>query len=118
MKMVSVVSPKGVRITQKFQDPEMAQSFVTKATRKFPKHLVYIFDTNEVVAPPEDYMPTRSGTLWCPFCGTERRFVNGGDGYRRCSVCKISDNEYSVRKFNHLWNETSTKRRRRKRKNA
>lgn len=118
MKMVSIVSPKGVRVTQKFQDPDMAQSFYKKAIRKMQGHHIYLYDTNDVVAPPEDYMPTRPGTLWCPFCGQERRFFEGGDGYRRCTVCRISDNEFNVRKFNHLWNETSTKGRRRKRKNA
>ena len=118
MRMVSVVSPEGVRVTQKFKDHEMAESFSRKAAKRFKGWLVYIFDTNNVTAPPEDYMPTYSGTLWCPFCGAERRFIQGGDGYKRCSVCRISDNEFNVRKFNHLWNETSTKGRRRKRKNA
>lgn len=55
----------------------------------------------------------KANELWCPYCVKPRQFKKGQlveiDGvsylsdYRRCIICLMSDQDYYVQHYNHLW---------------
>lgn len=72
----------------------------------------------DVVSAVKGFAPTQkagarptSKHYWCPYCVKYRvfRFMSVvKDGFRgpedlRCPVCHISDHDYNVRKYNHLF---------------
>lgn len=43
------------------------------------------------------------GRLWCPYCREWRKFGENQIGYTVCEVCGISNRDYYIRRYNHLW---------------
>jgi hypothetical protein len=109
MVSIIIISTRGSRVVQKFQDSEMGKSFLKKASKAFSSQHVYLVNNSEAIEPPNDYQPQRRGTLYCPYCGEERRFYEDDKGYKVCPVCRVSDHSFYVRHFNKLWSLTDKK---------
>lgn len=63
--------------------------------------------------PKPDTAQLRRGELWCPYCAKVRRFkkniiieidgVSYPSDISRCIVCHMSETDYYVMDYNHLW---------------
>ena len=66
--------------------------------------------------PMPDKVKLKRNQMWCPYCVKPREFKKGQlvehDGisflsdYRRCVVCGMSDNDFYVKTYNHLWHNS------------
>lgn len=96
-----------------------------KAVRKIKKKyahrddlIVEIISRRVAFKKPED-LRLKHNHLWCPYCRKARQFKTGQvveiDGItyvsseRRCVVCQMSDNDYYVKTYNHLWPQVKVK---------
>ena len=118
MNCVVIISNKGARVLQKFQDEEMGRSFYLKLLNNVQaSNKVYLVSLTNPIPKPQDYKPSRYGTLWCPYCEDERRYYSNDLGTNTCPICHITDQEYYVRQYNGLWGEgEGSKKRRNKNK--
>lgn len=80
--------------------------------------IIEIISRKKAFEKPDDIV-IKGNQLWCPYCRKPRRFKAGqeveidgitfvSDG-RRCVVCGISDRDFYVRTYNHLWPEVRVK---------
>jgi hypothetical protein len=50
------------------------------------------------------------GKYWCPYCqGYHKYKKDGYSGYLRCEICGMSDGDFYVKTYNHLWSKTGIK---------
>ena len=42
---------------------------------------------------------------WCPYCQTWNYWLSDSSGNKRCPICTMSSNEYSVKIMNGLWSQ-------------
>ena len=104
MNAVVIITSSGKRILRKFHDEDMGEGFQLKAQKYFPNHKVYLVSLTNHIPPPQDYITTKMGVYWCPFCGEERRYYTLDDGDMKiCPICHISTREYWVRNCNKIW---------------
>lgn len=68
-------------------------------------HLVH----SKPAPPSSEKVPNR---LWCPYCREWRDFDENQARYTVCEVCGISDKDYYIRRYNHLFNSQSRRLRR------
>lgn len=51
---------------------------------------------------PEDY----GRGIYCPYCQQWEVHWVKGNGYRYCPICGVSDHDFDVKRYNHLWGNT------------
>lgn len=90
------------------KDEETVKQLVSKLEEKgLHPHLVH-----SKPAPPSSEKV--HGRMWCPYCRRWRKFAADQTGYTVCEVCGVSDMDYYIRRYNHLWGYNSPSRRSRK----
>jgi hypothetical protein len=102
---VSIRSPKASKLIIRYKLSE-AKELTKKAKEKYrnrPDVQVDLISRTKAFAPPQDFRP-RGKRYWCPYCAKERMFRpdNSRDA-KVCMVCGISDRDFYVRTYNHLW---------------
>lgn len=102
---------KGRKAKKDFRDEELGKAFFLKAKARFGAENTFLISLTKAIPPPEGYTPKRAQKkYWCPFCGDERRFNHDSSiDAERCCICGITDREFYVRKYNHLWPQTDPK---------
>lgn len=83
-----------------FSDLGQMEELKTKLQEKQPELELHIVDTLGHNLPTEE---DKHKGYWCPYCCTWNYWKSDTGGYKRCPICGISDGDYYVRKFNHLW---------------
>jgi hypothetical protein len=109
----------------RFLEAETTQYFIENA----PEFIDDIKDINIVDlepcpdghTPPDGFQVDKRGHLyWCPYCQEIRRFKEDHEftGYHHCEICHISDADYYIRKFNHLFDNEADEKKRKKREES
>lgn len=64
---------------------------------------VELISGTKAFKPPVGYSNPR-GHMWCPYCCKPRIFIfNSYRGVSKCSICTISDSDFSVKLFNDVF---------------
>lgn len=68
---------------------------------KYPTYIIDII-SRTMAFPPKK--PITRGSYYCPYCRKDRKFViKNSTGYKHCTICGISDQDFYVKKYNGLW---------------
>jgi hypothetical protein len=102
---ISIRSPKASK--QIIKDSfKVAKALALKAKEKYsdrPDVQVDLISRTKAFAPPRDFIP-RGKRYWCPYCTKERMFKKSiRKDAKVCPVCGISDRDWYVKTYNHLW---------------
>lgn len=105
---VLVLIPPNKRYLRRFATEADAQVFYQELKKRIaykPKHQVYLISPLHPIMPPEG--AAKPGKLtWCPYCGTTRKFVRDRKfDILRCSICRVSEEEFYVKTTNHTWSK-------------
>ncbi len=90
---------------EKFQDKEEAEQYFNTIQLSCGNTPVKrgVVSTRKAFRPPEG-PGQKGGRYWCPYCVAYREFVHDDThGVKRCNVCRISDRDFYVKKYNKLW---------------
>lgn len=81
-----------------------AKEMYVKLKDKLPSGTsVNFYSCTQQYAPSKDKKPGR-GQMWCPQCAKYSNFfMNEELGVRKCFICGISDQDFYVKKYNHIW---------------
>ena len=117
--MLAVVVVRGRRkAMKKFPDETQGREFFKVASDRFGKDNTYLVSCSNSIPPPENYLPSR-GLLWCPYCGTERKFKWYPSWEESiCPICGISTAHFYVKTYNHLWPSADGKEPKKKKEKA
>lgn len=75
-----------------------------------PEITVELISRTKAFAPPSDLKLTH-GDWWCPYCCKPRHFYwDDVFDLHRCPVCGMTDHNYYVKNYNHLWKHDLAKR--------
>jgi len=107
-KMVRVlVILNGKKIPKDFENESMGKAFFKLAKSRFGKDNTFLISLTQPIPPSDEKHYPNKNKYWCPYCGDERRFKNDSwIGVNRCSICGITDRDFYIRKYNHLWTKT------------
>ena len=83
-----------------FESTELQQDFIKRASKKYPDLELIPVDSMGHNPPPEDGKHHKG--YWCPYC-QRWEYWRTSNGYKLCPICGMSDGDYYVRKYNHLW---------------
>ncbi len=79
------------------------KEYYFKLKKKNPNCTVELISRNQAFPPKTETKPKR-GYMYCPYCRKERRFIRNEElDVKNCIICNMSDSDYWVRKFNHLF---------------
>lgn len=103
-----VIKEKKERHVEKFETREAAVEFLELAQKNFPKANIGLVSNSAAIPPdPKVIKPKQkkktSHLWWCPYCGDYREFSLGKNSNQCCPICTISDRDYYVKTYNHLW---------------
>lgn len=103
---VIVYSPQ-VRKEVILEDLDRAKALVIAAREKYrdrPEVQAELISRTKAFPPPKDFEINRK-RWWCPYCRKVRIFQQDPKIDKlRCPICGISESDFYVRKYNHLWN--------------
>lgn len=83
-----------------FQHEEAVQLFTEKVRKGDPSIEIKTVDVREAHEPTGEV----GKGYWCPYCQSWEYWFTDSGGYKRCPVCKMSNNDFYVKKYNNLWN--------------
>lgn len=110
--LVLIRSPKAEKKIYRYNFKE-AKEIALKAKEKYAHRSdvnVYLISCTKAFAPPDNWRSRTRKHLWCPYCGTERRFKdNKVWGTKQCPVCGITSSDYWVKHYNHMWDKKEGK---------
>ena len=102
-----VVLEKSERHVETFEDEAKAMEVYELMKTKFPKAKVGFISRSRAIPPDDRPKPKakkkgKEIIYWCPYCGDYRTFVTGPHG-KQCPMCTISQEDFYVKNYNHLW---------------
>lgn len=68
-------------------------------------NVTHAVDIDPQKTKPKQHKRGRKPVMWCPYCGEWEIWSKDANGNLKCRMCGISDNEFYVKKYNHLWGE-------------
>lgn len=82
-----------------------AEAFADKARKRFKDEVgVYVVSCTKAYPPKDtDMIKLKSGKLWCPYCRRVCRFPGGAKNGYTCPICGITDLDFWVKTYNHMW---------------
>lgn len=101
--IVSIVTIKNNkrRVQKRFSNSKDLKEYWKSIKNK--KYKFYTINHTIATAPPESYYKSNSSYLWCPYCRGPRDFIkNEILEVNRCKICRISERDFYVRKFNGI----------------
>ena len=100
----SVLIQRGKKKTRVkgFTTAGQLELFCETIREEFPQYKLHLVSHTTPTKKPFRERPPARGLLWCPYCGTWRKFKSWYN-YNRCEICGISNAEFHVRKANDLF---------------
>lgn len=100
-KLLIITDRKGVKFRGRVEE-EHIPTVSAEVLKKFPTYEVHTASILDPTPPTED-LRRRRRQYWCPYCASVRRFKQGPWGRFHCEFCGVSDGEFYVKIYNHLW---------------
>lgn len=85
------------RVITRFREEQHYKKFI-KILSDHTKLEFYTVNIRKAAEPQDRRGP--KGTLWCPYCSDWRKFHSEGDGYKRCEICTISNQDFYTKAYN------------------
>lgn len=81
-----------------------AKAIAQQLIERMPEGSSYeMFSRTQAFKPKAGTRPGK-GQLWCPQCAKFRPFLSDEYlGVRKCFICGMSDQDFYVKKYNHVW---------------
>ena len=98
---VRVYKTRTKYVSRILSDGKQAIALFRLAKEKWGEKRTFFISRTKAVAPPPGFRPKTRNHYWCPYCLSERKFIEDSVyNIRRCEICGTCENAFYFKLYN------------------